>query len=74
MTITYAPTNENLADLFTKSLGPFRFEQLRDQLCIEDTDTAWVDVGSGVAAGGGHRADDVASGVVVEANDAAMHS
>jgi invasion protein IalB len=47
MKTAYVPTNHNLADLFTKALGPSRFEQLRDQLCIEDAKAAWASAGSG---------------------------
>ena len=29
-------TEENLSDMFTKILGPIRFEQLRDQMMVRE--------------------------------------
>ncbi|POM70458.1 Putative retroelement [Phytophthora palmivora] len=37
----YVPTTDNLADLFTKALGPQRFKQLPDGLCVADTKACW---------------------------------
>ncbi|POM58985.1 Copia-type Polyprotein [Phytophthora palmivora] len=38
--IEYVQTSENAADMFTKALGPQRFEKLRSELGVEDiTDT-----------------------------------
>jgi hypothetical protein len=35
-TIKYVPTEDNIADMFTKALGPQRFEKLRDQLGVRN--------------------------------------
>ncbi|OWZ01241.1 reverse transcriptase [Phytophthora megakarya] len=42
MKMEYVPTAENVADIFTKALGPCVFERLRDQLNIENVQEAWL--------------------------------
>ncbi|KAJ8558698.1 hypothetical protein ON010_g8749 [Phytophthora cinnamomi] len=34
--VQYVPTSENIADMFTKALGPEQFEKLRRLLGVED--------------------------------------
>ncbi|OWZ13201.1 hypothetical protein PHMEG_00013516 [Phytophthora megakarya] len=41
----YVSTIENIADIFTKALGPSVFEHLRDFLNIEDVQKAWMPTG-----------------------------
>ncbi|KAE9286766.1 hypothetical protein PR003_g26230 [Phytophthora rubi] len=48
--LEYVPTTENIADIFTKALGPCVFERLRSQLNIEDVREAWVTVGTSTVA------------------------
>ncbi|KAE8981143.1 hypothetical protein PR001_g24083, partial [Phytophthora rubi] len=36
LTLEYVPTSENIADMFTKALGPQRFALLRELLGVED--------------------------------------
>ncbi|KAF4143739.1 putative integrase catalytic domain-containing protein, partial [Phytophthora infestans] len=42
--LEYVPSSENLAHIFTKALGPGRFEYLRDKLNMENVVTAWNNV------------------------------
>ena len=35
-TINYVPTEDNIADMFTKALGPQRFEKLRERLGVKN--------------------------------------
>ena len=35
-TIKYVPTEDNIADMFTKALGPQRFEKLRERLGMKN--------------------------------------
>ena len=35
-TITYVPTEDNIADMFTKALGLQRFEKLRERLGVKN--------------------------------------
>ncbi|KAG6621337.1 uncharacterized protein IUM83_10982 [Phytophthora cinnamomi] len=42
--VMYVPSAENLADVFTKTLGPAEFERQRSGLNIEDVTTAWAEV------------------------------
>ncbi|KAJ8571802.1 hypothetical protein ON010_g5031 [Phytophthora cinnamomi] len=46
LNMLYVPTTNNLADNFTKALGPTRFNELRDGLSVENTKAAWVAVPS----------------------------
>ncbi|KAE9306460.1 hypothetical protein PF008_g21468 [Phytophthora fragariae] len=36
LSLNYVPTAENMADVFTKALGPQRFERLGELLGVED--------------------------------------
>ncbi|KAG1689292.1 hypothetical protein DVH05_002360 [Phytophthora capsici] len=38
--IEYVPTSENVADMFTKALGPMQFEKLRMELGVKDVKDA----------------------------------
>ncbi|KAE8962848.1 hypothetical protein PR001_g29567, partial [Phytophthora rubi] len=40
--VMYVPTADNLADVFTKALGPAEFERQRSRLNVEDVPNAWV--------------------------------
>ncbi|POM58564.1 putative transposable element [Phytophthora palmivora] len=40
--LEYVPTVDNIADIFTKALGPRVFERLRVQLNVEDAKKAWT--------------------------------
>ncbi|KAE8955656.1 hypothetical protein PR001_g32012 [Phytophthora rubi] len=40
----YVSTADNVADIFTKALGPQRFEYLRDRLNLEDVVSVWSNV------------------------------
>jgi len=39
--VIYVPSADNLADVFTKALGPAEFERQRSRLNIEDVTEAW---------------------------------
>ncbi|OWY95937.1 hypothetical protein PHMEG_00033920 [Phytophthora megakarya] len=39
--VEYVSTTENVADIFTKALGPRRFEYLREKLSMENVLMAW---------------------------------
>ncbi|GMF11844.1 unnamed protein product [Phytophthora lilii] len=59
--VIYVPSAENLADVFTKALGPAEFERQRDRLNVEDVKKAWEVVGAttnpGAAAQGSTNSD-----------------
>ncbi|OWZ05489.1 hypothetical protein PHMEG_00022422 [Phytophthora megakarya] len=40
--VTYVPSIENIADVFTKALGPAEFERQRSRLNVEDVPSAWA--------------------------------
>ncbi|KAE9271784.1 hypothetical protein PF008_g30263 [Phytophthora fragariae] len=44
--VKYVSTTENVADIFTKALGPQRFEYLREKLSMENVLTAWESRGA----------------------------
>lgn len=60
--LKYVPTTENIADIFTKALGPCVFERLRDQLNLEDVRKALSEV-EGSAGATTARASDCASDI-----------
>ncbi|KAF4142334.1 putative reverse transcriptase Ty1/copia-type domain-containing protein [Phytophthora infestans] len=39
--VMYVPSADNLADMFTKALGPAEFERQRERLNVEDVSEAW---------------------------------
>ncbi|KAE8875960.1 hypothetical protein PF003_g39907 [Phytophthora fragariae] len=43
LVIDYTSTSDNIADMFTKALGPQQFEKLRGLLGVEDVVTAVAD-------------------------------
>ncbi|POM77640.1 putative transposable element [Phytophthora palmivora] len=47
--LEYVPSSENIADIFTKALGPAVFERLRDELNLENVNEAWdsIDISCG---------------------------
>ncbi|KAE9018355.1 hypothetical protein PF010_g28807 [Phytophthora fragariae] len=40
LVLEYVPSAKNVADIFTKALGPCAFERLRDELNLEDVQEA----------------------------------
>ncbi|KAE8981814.1 hypothetical protein PR002_g23706 [Phytophthora rubi] len=40
--VTYVVSADNIADVFTKALGPAGFERQRSRLNVEDVQNAWV--------------------------------
>ncbi|KAE8892616.1 hypothetical protein PF005_g26565 [Phytophthora fragariae] len=40
--VTYVASADNIADVFTKALGPAELERQRSRLNVEDVQNAWV--------------------------------